>query len=222
VTPVENFGSISRSIERLSAPHTHEALREADFDPDPLAQFSVWMREALDAGVVLPNAMTLATATGDGRPSARMVLLKGLDARGFVFYTNYESRKARELDANPRAALVFYWYQMERQVRVVGEVERIDENESARYFATRPLGSRLSAWASRQSEVISSRAELEAGLRSMKERFGDKAVPLPAFWGGYRLAPDEIEFWQGMDDRLHDRLRYLRSPGRWDLKRLSP
>lgn len=217
----DRLSRLSRSIADLRVPHTTEQLREETVDTDALLQFGKWMEEALAAGVVLPNAMTLATATLDARPSARMVLLKGVDEGGFVFYTNYGSRKAKELEENPQGALVFYWHQLERQVRARGRVVRTSEEEAAEYFATRPVGSRLSAWASPQSEVVSSRAELEDMLEAVGRAHPDD-VPLPPFWGGYRLIPDEIEFWQGMPDRLHDRLLYTRSQRGWRIERLAP
>ncbi len=197
-------------------------LDEGDLDPDPVVQFLGWFDAAVAAGLVEPNAMTLATAGPDGRPSARMVLLKGVDQAGFVFFTNYGSRKGRELDANPRAALVFWWGELQRQVRVEGRVERTGRQESAAYFRSRPVGARLGAWASEQSRVIGGRAVLEERVAELAERFGDD-VPLPPFWGGYRVVPDAVEFWQGRPDRLHDRLRYRRRPdGGWTVERLAP
>jgi pyridoxamine 5'-phosphate oxidase len=168
--------------------------------------------------------MTLATATADGSPSARVVLLKAFDERGFVFFSDYRSRKGAELEANPRAALVFYWAELDRQVRITGGVSLTSPGESERYFRTRPLGSRLGAWASHQSQVIPGRAALEADLREVEERFADGDVPLPAHWGGYRVVPDTIEFWQGRENRLHDRIRYVREKGGrgWRVERLSP
>ncbi len=198
-------------------------LSEADLAPDPFAQFQAWFDTALAAGLPEPNAMTLATATPDGRPSARMVLIKGVDSRGFVFYTNYESRKGRELEANPWAALVFYWPELERQIRIEGRVERVAAEESDAYFASRPLGSRLGAWASPQSQVIPGRDVLEARLRDLEARFASGDVPRPPHWGGYRVVPEAVEFWQGRPSRLHDRLRYTRqADGRWAIERLAP
>jgi pyridoxamine 5'-phosphate oxidase len=185
-------------------------------------QFGRWFADAKAADLIEPNAMTLATADAGGRPSARMVLLKGFDQRGFVFYSNYGSRKAGELAGNPAAALVFWWPPLERQVRVEGGVERVTREESDAYFRTRPLGSRLGAWASEQSRVIVGRADLERRLEELEARFGDGAVPLPPFWGGYRVQPEVIEFWQHRPNRLHDRLRYRRVPGGWTIERLSP
>jgi pyridoxamine 5'-phosphate oxidase len=198
-------------------------LVEADVDPDPMVQFGRWFDDAEAADLVEPSAMTLATATAEGVPSARMVLLRGVDQRGFVFYTNYESRKAAELAANPRAALVFWWGELQRQIRVEGPVERTSQQESAAYFRTRPLGSRLSAWASPQSRVIPGRAVLDQRVAELAAGHPDGDIPLPPFWGGYRLVPEVVELWQGRPNRLHDRLRYTRSAdGRWQIKRLAP
>ena len=197
-------------------------MDERDLDPDPLRQFARWFDEARATGAPLPEATALATATPEGEPSVRMVLLKGHDERGFVFYTGYESRKARELAANPRAALLFYWAELGRQVRIEGAVERASRAESVAYFASRPPGSRLSAWASRQSEPIGSRAELEARLAAVEARFAGEEPPLPPFWGGYRVVPQSYEFWQHRDDRLHDRVRYLPDARGWRRERLQP
>jgi pyridoxamine 5'-phosphate oxidase len=198
-------------------------LVEADVDPDPVVQFGRWFDDAKAADLVEPSAMTLATATAEGVPSARMVLLRGVDQRGFVFYTNYESRKAAELAANPRAALVFWWGELQRQIRVEGPVERTSQQESAAYFRTRPLGSRLSAWASPQSRVIPGRAVLDQRVAELAAGHPDGDIPLPPFWGGYRLVPEVVELWQGRPNRLHDRLRYTREPGGgWRIERLAP
>jgi pyridoxamine 5'-phosphate oxidase len=198
-------------------------LVEADVDPDPVVQFGRWFDDAKAADLVEPSAMTLATASAEGVPSARMVLLRGVDQRGFVFYTNYESRKAAELAANPRAALVFWWGELQRQIRVEGPVERTSQQESAAYFRTRPLGSRLSAWASPQSRVIPGRAVLDERVAELAAGHPDGDIPLPPFWGGYRLVPEVVELWQGRPNRLHDRLRYTRSAdGRWRIERLAP
>lgn len=199
-------------------------LQEEEVDADPIVQFGLWLNAAQEADPHDFTAMTLATVDPSGRPSARVVLLKGVDERGFVFFTNYESRKGRELDADPRAALVFYWPLFDRQVRVEGTAGRTSREESAAYFESRPLGSRLGAWASRQSAPIAGRAALEADLAAVEARFGAGPVPLPDHWGGYRLTPETIEFWQGRRSRLHDRLRYSRpSAGApWTLERLSP
>jgi pyridoxamine 5'-phosphate oxidase len=209
------------SIHDLRREYTREVLTESAVAADPIRQFAHWFEQALKATVLEPNAMTLATATPEGRPSARTVLLKGFDDRGFVFYTDYRSRKARELAGNPRAALCFYWPELERQVRVTGTVSRLSSEESAAYFATRPVGSRIAAWASEQSAVIADRSVLEARVAALTETFGD-SPPLPDHWGGYILLHDEVEFWQGRLNRLHDRIRYTRQRGEWRIERLSP
>ncbi|MFN8482894.1 MAG: pyridoxamine 5'-phosphate oxidase [Anaerolineae bacterium] len=202
---------------------THADLDAADLAADPIAQFRAWFAAAQADGVADAHAMTLATATADRLPSARIVLLNGVDEGGFVFYTNYESCKGRELAANPRAALVFYWPHAHRQVRVVGGVSQLRREESERYFATRPRGSQLGAWASRQSEVIAGRAALDERLAELEEAYRGRDVPCPPFWGGYRVAPEEMEFWQSRANRLHDRFRYRRTAdGGWRVERLSP
>ncbi len=199
------------------------ALNERDAAPEPIAQFRAWLADALAADPLDPTAMTLATADREGRPSARIVLLKGYDERGFVFFTNYGSRKACELLVNPRAALVFYWPASDRQVRVEGTVGKVSRKDTAAYFTTRPLASQLSAWASRQSAPVASREELERALAAAAERFAGSEVPAPDFWGGYRLNPTWVEFWQGRESRLHDRLVYRRDPGGpWTIERLQP
>jgi len=197
-------------------------LDERDVDTDPIRQFERWFADAAAARVPEPNAMTLSTATRDGVPSARIVLLKGVDANGFAFYTDYRSRKGAELAENPLAALTFLWKEIERQVRITGSVSRVSTEESEAYFRTRPPGSRLGAWASHQSAVLASREELEARVRDVAVRFPDGDVPLPPHWGGFRIAPDEIEFWQGRPSRLHDRLLYRRCERDWEICRLSP
>ena len=197
-------------------------LAETDAGPDPLVLFGRWYEAAIESGTPLPEAMTLATASPDGRPSARMVLLKGFGDDGFVFYTNYSSRKAEELDANPRAALAFHWPSLERQVRIEGRVERTSEEDAAAYFSTRPRDSRIGAWASPQSRTVASRSELEEMARRADREFRGGEVPLPPFWGGYRVIPDAIEFWQGRPGRLHDRLLYERRTDGWKRTRLAP
>lgn len=197
-------------------------LLEGEAGPDPLALFDRWFRDAREAGLYLPEAMTLATATPGAAPSARMVLLKSFGPDGFVFYTNYDSRKAAELDANPHAALVFHWATLHRQVRVTGSVERTTREESEAYFRTRPRGSRIAAWASNQSGVLRDREEIERRFREKEAEFAGGEVPLPPFWGGYRLTPEAIEFWQGRVNRTHDRLVFTRGAGEWTVRRLSP
>lgn len=197
------------------------ALEESSVDTNPIEQFQVWFLEAQSAKLPEPNAMTIATVNADGHPSARVVLLKGLDARGFVFYTNYDSRKGREIAAHPFAALVFHWNELERQVRIEGSVVRISEAESDTYFNSRPIGSRIGAWTSPQSEVITSRDVLTDKEKMMIQKYGDQP-PRPAHWGGLRVVPKVIEFWQGRSSRLHDRLRYRQTSHGWIIDRLAP
>jgi pyridoxamine 5'-phosphate oxidase len=210
-------------ISNLRTEYERGALSEDGAAGDPMVQFSRWLQEARAAGVREVNAMSLATASPDGRPCNRIVLLKEFDASGFVFYTNYDSRKGRELQDNPRACALLFWIELERQVRIEGTVSRVTPQESDRYFSTRPLEARLGAWASPQSEPIASRAELEARMSQARERFaGQSDPPRPPHWGGYRIAPSQIEFWQGRASRLHDRLLYVREAGGWRLSRLAP
>ncbi|HUA75079.1 MAG TPA: pyridoxamine 5'-phosphate oxidase [Solirubrobacteraceae bacterium] len=198
-------------------------LREQDVEADPLRQFALWYEEAAAAGVRMPEAMAVATASADGFPSVRMVLMKAFDERGFVFFTNYSSRKGSELEANPRAALLFHWDPLGRQVRITGPVERTSAAETAAYVCTRPRGSQLSALASPQSEVVESRERLERGVVELEERYGGGELPVPEGWGGFRVAAEEMEFWQQRHDRLHDRLRYRRGQdGGWRIERLAP
>lgn len=220
---------MSFSLSDLRKDYTLGGLQEHDLHSDPFKQFEQWFQDALDAQKKSDaphfeaNAMTLATATKSGKPSARMVLLKQLDTRGFVFFTNYESRKGKELDENPYAALCFHWEVLERQVCVNGQVEKLSTEESEAYFKTRPLGSRIGAWASRQSSVIAGRGEILQRVAEIGLKYPTGDVPLPPFWGGYRLLPDEIQFWQGQPSRLHDRFRYLKQrDGTWTIDRLSP
>jgi pyridoxamine 5'-phosphate oxidase len=208
-------------LSALREEYMRAGLHERELAPDPFVQFGAWFEEALASGMALPNTMTLATVSRDGRPSARAVLLKGFDARGFVFFTNYDSRKGRELAGNPRAALHFCWKELERQVGIEGSVERVSAAESDDYFASRPLGSRLSASISPQSETVTSRAVLESKLAEASKRWRD-APPRPPHWGGYRLAAEVFEFWQGRKDRLHDRLRYRSVGSAWKIERLAP
>lgn len=198
-------------------------LEISDLDPDPFVQFGNWYSDAQDAGIKDANAMVLATATLDGAPSARTVLLKGYDERGLVFFTNYESEKGRELAENPQAAVVFYWRELDRQVRAAGTVERVGQEESFDYFRTRHRGSRIGAWASRQSEPIDSRENLLERVREIESQFPDEQIPLPPHWGGYRLTPHMLEFWESRESRLHDRFRYTRQDdGTWSIQRLQP
>jgi pyridoxamine 5'-phosphate oxidase len=199
-----------------------EGLDRDQLDADPVAQFQRWYQQVIDARIPEPNAMSLATVDADGQPSLRTVLLKLYDADGFVFFTNYESRKARQMDGNDRVALLFPWVALARQVKILGRAARIPTGESLKYFVTRPRGSRIGAWSSPQSQVISSRSLLEEKVAEMKRRFGDGEVPLPHFWGGYRVVPDSVEFWQGRDSRLHDRFRYTREADGWRIERLAP
>jgi len=210
------------SLADIRREYLGEPLSEAHADPDPMRQFSAWFEHVRDIEAD-PTAMALATATPGGRPSVRTVLLKEMDDRGFVFYTNYQSRKAREMEATGRASLLFYWGSLERQVRIDGAVERVSPAESDAYFETRPPDSRLSVYASRQSETIESRDALDEVFERVKRTYGDGPVPRPDWWGGYRVVPDEFEFWQGRTSRLHDRLRYVKRPdASWHRERLAP
>jgi pyridoxamine 5'-phosphate oxidase len=211
------------SLADLRKEYILNGLNETDVNVNPIQQFRVWFDQALAAGLAEPNAMTVATATPDGRPSARMLLIKGVDERGFVFFTNYESRKGQELAGNPQAALVFYWAELERQVRIEGAVEQVSPAESDAYFHSRPLGSQLGAIASHQSQALASRAELEQRVADLAAAYADREPPRPPHWGGFRVVPEVIEFWQGRSSRLHDRLRYRRDArGAWAIERLSP
>jgi pyridoxamine 5'-phosphate oxidase len=204
-------------------PDHGKPLRERDVEADPLAQFAAWYEQARAAGMRMPEAAAVATAAADGSPSVRMVLVKGFDARGFVFFTNYSSRKAGELAKNPRAALLFHWDPLGRQVRITGPVTRTSAEETAAYVRTRPRGSQLSALASPQSQVVAGREQLERAVAELAERYGEGELPIPEGWGGFRVAVEEIEFWQQRSDRLHDRLRYRRDgQGGWAIERLAP
>lgn len=214
---------MDKNIADLRQDYTLQGLSETEINSNPFLQFKEWFDQALSANILEPNAMTVATATTEAKPSARMVLLKDFDERGFVFYTNYNSQKARELAENPQAALVFWWAELQRQIRICGRVEKISDTESDKYFYSRPFNSRLGAWASNQSEVIENREVLEKHLEELKQKYQNQDVPRPSHWGGIRVIPTEIEFWQGRSSRLHDRLVYTRiKDGSWKIERLSP
>lgn len=210
-------------ISAMRRDYRPKGLEKEQLHSDPVEQFRLWFQEAIEADLLEPNAMSLATAGTDGRPGLRTVLLKAFDTRGFVFFTNYKSRKARQISENPQATLLFPWLPLERQVIISGPVQRISTAESFAYFASRPFGSRIGAWVSMQSKIISSRKLLEMKLEELKQKFADGEVPLPDFWGGYRVEPESFEFWQGSPNRLHDRFVYSKDPeGRWEIHRLSP
>lgn len=214
---------VHKDLANLRREYQIKPLRRKDLDPDPYAQFDRWFNEALNVEAMDANAMSLATVSPDGQPSMRTVLLKYYDQTGFVFYTNLGSRKSDEIDTNPKVALLFYWHELHRQVKITGTARRISTTESIRYFARRPRDSQIGAWVSKQSSLISSRSLLENEFAKMKEKFAGGEVPLPSFWGGYRVAPDSIEFWQGRESRLHDRFMYrLTGTTDWDIGRLAP
>jgi len=210
------------SLADLRKDYSLAGLLEKDLARDPFRQFEKWFQEAEAAKLTEPNAMTISTATRDGRPSARTMLLKGVDGRGFVFYSNYESRKGRELEANPRATLVFPWLAIERQVIVEGTVTKVAREESDAYFHSRPRASQLGAWVSQQSSIIAGRSLLEESMKALEKKYAGQEVPLPPYWGGWRLMPETVEFWQGRRSRLHDRLRYRRVAEGWTIERLAP
>ena len=212
----------SDDLAHVRKEYSRHSLSESDVDLNPLIQFHRWFEEVLGSQLLEPNAMVLATATADGKPSARVVLLKGYDDRGFVFYTNYEGRKSSELLQNPHAALLFHWGELERQVRLEGTAEKTSRQESEDYFKTRPLESKLGGLASRQSSVIPSRSHLEQKVSDLKKAYENREIPVPPFWGGFRLQPQVFEFWQGRENRLHDRIRYTLQGGVWVIERLSP
>ncbi|MBA2693426.1 MAG: pyridoxamine 5'-phosphate oxidase [Rubrobacter sp.] len=213
---------MDRDVSALRKEYARGGLHESDLASDPLDQFRTWLSEAFDANLVEPYAMTLATATPEGMPSARIVLLRGFDERGFSFYTNYEGRKGGELETNPRAALVFYWGALERQVRIEGAVSKLSKEESDAYFESRPRGSRIGAWASKQSEVLCRREALEERVEELEEEYSGVEISRPPFWGGFRVRHERVEFWQGRESRLHDRLLYERSGDGWEIVRLQP
>lgn len=208
-------------VAELRRNYTRDGLRRGELDADPVGQFRRWFAEAVEAELIEPNAMVLATTDGT-RPSSRTVLLKAYDERGFVFFTNYESRKAKEMATDSHVSLLFPWYALERQVGILGRAERISAAESLAYFASRPHGSRLGAWVSQQSSVITSRKFLEMKWDEMKRKFSEGEIPLPSFWGGFRVVPSEFEFWQGRENRLHDRFRYTLEGSGWTIERLAP
>ena len=209
-------------IADLRREYMYAGLSRRELHPDPIVQFERWFREATEADLFTPNALSLATVGADGMPSLRTVLLKAFDDKGFVFYTNYGSRKAREIEANPQAAMLFHWLELDRQVKIQGPVSRVSTAESLRYFTSRPRGSQIGAWCSQQSSPVGTRTLLEQAFESMKRKFGEGEIPLPDFWGGYRVAPLRIEFWQGRENRLHDRFEYRREGDGWTIQRLAP
>jgi pyridoxamine 5'-phosphate oxidase len=209
-------------VTHLREEYRREILSQETLNADPLEQFKFWFEQARESEVKEPNAMVLSTVDPDGQPWTRTVLLKKIDARGLIFFTNFESRKARHIQENAKVSLLFLWLDLERQISINGRAEKISTAESLAYFVSRPLGSRLGAWTSQQSSVIKSRSLLEAKLEEMKRKFADGKIPLPSFWGGYRVIPESYEFWQGRQNRLHDRFLYSKSGDKWDIERLQP
>jgi pyridoxamine 5'-phosphate oxidase len=214
--------NMNPSIADIRTDYRLRSLNETDVNVNPFVQFGHWWDEAIKSEIVEVNAMTLATVTPEGRPSARIVLLKGFDENGFVFFTNYQSRKGKELEENPHGALVFFWKELERQVRIEGGIEKISEQESDTYYHSRPAGSQIGAWASPQSEIIAGREVIENNYKSLEEKFNTGEIPRPGYWGGYILRPSMIEFWQGRSSRLHDRIQYSMEEDNWNLSRLAP
>jgi len=212
----------SFDVSSLREEYSQRRLHRCDLDPDPIIQFKRWLAQAVETRIKDPNAMSLATVNAQGQPSARVVLLKGIAPHGFLFFTNYGSRKARDLEANPRAGLTFFWPELERQVAIEGTVEKASRQEAVHYFHSRPVGSQLGAWASPQSQIVPSRGWLEEKFEQVAAEYSGREIPLPDFWGGYWLEPASIEFWQGGPSRIHDRLRYLRDGEGWRVDRLSP
>ena len=212
----------SDEIANIRREWSSRKLDESNVSSNPFGQFSEWMREAIDADILDPNAMTLATADKSGVPSARIVLLKSIDEKGLVFYTNYESKKAKDLLENPRASVVLFWKELERQIRVIGTVEKISQKESEEYFTTRPYESQIGAWASKQSSELKGRESLEKKFVEIKSKYPEGKVPLPDFWGGFRIIPEQFEFWQGRPSRLHDRIAYFKEKVKWKIVRLAP
>ena len=209
-------------LESFRREYLRGGLHRKDLQEDPIEQFSIWMQQALDLGIIDPTAMTMSTVASDGQPSQRIVLLKNFDDRGFVFYTNYESRKAKELSSNSKVSLLFPWNQIDRQIKICGEAQKLSSRDSRDYFVSRPRGSQIAAIASKQSSVIDSRAALMDEFDALNQKYKDAELPFPDFWGGYRVQATEIEFWQGGADRLHDRFRYLRDGQSWRIDRLAP
>jgi pyridoxamine 5'-phosphate oxidase len=210
------------NLADLRRDYTKNGLLETDVHPDPFRQFSVWFDQASKSGILEPNAMSHATVSPDGQPSIRIVLLKGVDEHGFIFFTNYESRKGRDMEMNPKSSLLFFWGELERQVRIDGVIEKISKASSKAYFDSRPEGSRIGAWSSNQSEIVDSRDTLEQRFEENMKLYAGNDIPMPDYWGGYRLVPSMIEFWQGRGSRMHDRIRYRLIDAQWNIDRLSP